>query len=144
MYLAYTSLDDITDREKYELARDMALAAITGENIYNFGEVLATPILNSLSNTDADWLKVVVESLNRGDLVQFNKVYELHANEFSAGILKNSSSFIIEKATLLSLVNLAFERPSHDRIIQFVDIADKCLLPMEKVSTLNDNRFHRI
>ena len=48
MFLAYTSMDDLTPTYRFELATDMALAALSGENIYNFGEVLATPILASL------------------------------------------------------------------------------------------------
>lgn len=48
MFLAYTSMDEMTAVRMYELATDMALAALSGENIYNFGEVIATPILATL------------------------------------------------------------------------------------------------
>ena len=38
------------------LATDIALAALSGEGVYNFGEVLATPILGALEDTPNAWL----------------------------------------------------------------------------------------
>ena len=40
MYLAYTPLDTLTLEQKQVLATDLALAALTGENVFNFGEVV--------------------------------------------------------------------------------------------------------
>ena len=38
MFLAYTPLEDMSPSEVYILATDMALASVTGDDIYNFGE----------------------------------------------------------------------------------------------------------
>eukprot|EP01032_Pedospumella_encystans_P031310 gene31310-35342_t len=46
MFLSYTNVEDLSAEERYTLATDMALASVTGDDIYNFGEVLATPILS--------------------------------------------------------------------------------------------------
>jgi hypothetical protein len=38
MFLAYTPVEDLSPEQRYTLATDMALASITGEDIFNFGE----------------------------------------------------------------------------------------------------------
>ena len=45
-YLAYTSLDTLSEPFKLDLAVDLSLAALLGENIYNFGELLAHPLVS--------------------------------------------------------------------------------------------------
>jgi hypothetical protein len=40
MFLAYTPLEDLSAPEIYTLATDMALASVTGDDIFNFGELL--------------------------------------------------------------------------------------------------------
>ena len=37
MYLAYTPLEDLPPADIYALATDMALASVTGDDIFNFG-----------------------------------------------------------------------------------------------------------
>ncbi|PWA39090.1 26S proteasome non-ATPase regulatory subunit 13 [Artemisia annua] len=44
LYLAYTSVESLSDSFKLDLAFDLSLSALLGENIYNFGELLAHPI----------------------------------------------------------------------------------------------------
>ncbi len=51
MFLAYTNMNTLSPDERYSLATDMSLAALTGDGVYNFGEVLATPILDVLKGT---------------------------------------------------------------------------------------------
>lgn len=40
MFLAYTPLEGIPQAERYTLATDISLAALTGEGVFNFGEVV--------------------------------------------------------------------------------------------------------
>lgn len=40
MFLAYTPLEGMTQAERYTLATDISLAALTGEGVFNFGEVV--------------------------------------------------------------------------------------------------------
>ncbi|OEL23142.1 26S proteasome non-ATPase regulatory subunit 13-like protein B [Dichanthelium oligosanthes] len=44
LYLAYTTVESLSEPFKQNLAFDLSLAALLGENIYNFGELLAHPI----------------------------------------------------------------------------------------------------
>ncbi|GJX99574.1 26S proteasome non-ATPase regulatory subunit 13 homolog A [Tanacetum coccineum] len=47
LYLAYTSVESLSDSFKLDLAFDLSLSALLGENVYNFGELLAHPIVES-------------------------------------------------------------------------------------------------
>mmetsp|Transcript_84195 Transcript_84195/g.239045 ORF Transcript_84195/g.239045 Transcript_84195/m.239045 type:complete len:275 (+) Transcript_84195:448-1272(+) len=51
MLLAYTPMDSMSAEQATSLATDMSLAAISGDSVYNFGEVLATPIVGALVGT---------------------------------------------------------------------------------------------
>ena len=40
---------------------DISLAALTGDGVFNFGEVLATPILGVLAQTPHAWLSELLK-----------------------------------------------------------------------------------
>lgn len=46
---------------RYSLAVDISLAALTGDGVFNFGEVLATPILGVLQQTPHAWLSEILQ-----------------------------------------------------------------------------------
>jgi 26S proteasome regulatory subunit N9 len=134
MFLSFTPLESLTAEERYVLATDMALASITGEETYNFGEVIATPILSSLQNTPNAWMFELVHVLNRGDIDQFNQLVDTHRAQYAAQpSLSGRHEMVKQKVVLLSLVNIAFERPSHDRQISFADIAAVTKIPLNQV-----------
>ena len=134
MFLAYTSVDDLRSNEKYALATDMALAAITGDDIYNFGEVLATPILKVLKDTPNEWLLLLVESMNNGHVDHFDNVVTSYHSQYTAQpVLQDKHVKVVEKMRLLAVLQLAFERPSHSRVIAFQDISDRIKVPTNEV-----------
>eukprot|EP01034_Spumella_vulgaris_P025551 gene25551-32021_t len=134
MFLSFTPLESLSAEERYVLATDMALASITGEETYNFGEVIATPILTSLLNTPNAWMFDLVHVLNRGDIDQFNQLVDTHRVEYAAQpSLTGRHELVKQKVVLLSLVNIAFERPSTDRQISFADIAAVTKIPLNQV-----------
>ncbi|ONM00352.1 26S proteasome non-ATPase regulatory subunit 13 homolog A [Zea mays] len=49
LYLAYTTVESLSESFKLDLAFDLSLAALLGDNIYNFGELLAHPIVSNSS-----------------------------------------------------------------------------------------------
>lgn len=137
MYLAYSHIDNLGVDEKVTLATDMALASITGEGIFNFGEVVATPILSSLKGTPNEWLQDLVLALDSGNVNTFNSILEAYKEQyFAQPVLTNKHEVIKEKVSLLSLVNIAFERPPHDRVIPFADIAARAVIPINQVESL--------
>jgi 26S proteasome regulatory subunit N9 len=135
MFLSYTSVEDLPADDRYALATDMALASVTGETIFNFGEVLATPILSYLKNTPNEWLLRVVEAMNAGNVEQFNHVVEsFRAAYFAQPVLAASHERVVcPKVVLLCIVNVAFERHSHDRVIPFADIAARAGIAYDQV-----------
>lgn len=134
MYLSYTSMDSISTEAKYILATDILLAAITGDDIYNFGEVVATPLLSVLQGTPNSWLFELVHSLNNGDVNQFNEVVDTFKAQYSSQpSLVGRHEIVKQKVVLLSLINMTFERASHDRQISFVDIAKRTMIPVDQV-----------
>jgi hypothetical protein len=46
---------------RYNLAVDLSLAALTGDGVFNFGEVLATPLLAVLQQTPHAWLSELLQ-----------------------------------------------------------------------------------
>jgi 26S proteasome regulatory subunit N9 len=110
----------------------MALAALSGEGIYHFGEVLATPILSHLTGTADEWLQHVVLAINSGDITQYQQAIQQYSSSYATISMFHDQ--IHQKALLLALITLIFERPSHDRIIRFEDIVIKCQIELPKVS----------
>lgn len=143
MLLAYTPVEELSGEQRFSLATDMALASITGENIYNFGEVIATPILNYLVGTPNQWLYDIVISLNNGDIDKFNLIVDANkASYFAQPSLASSQELVKQKVVLLSVMNLIFERPSHDREIDFNVIAEKARIPLDQVREFYYSSFN--
>ncbi|KAL5542742.1 hypothetical protein UlMin_010452 [Ulmus minor] len=56
LYLAYTSVEFLSDSFKLDLAFDLSLSTLLGDNIYNLGELLAHPIIKSLIGSKVETL----------------------------------------------------------------------------------------
>ncbi|CBJ31774.1 26S proteasome subunit like protein [Ectocarpus siliculosus] len=137
MFLAYTPLEGIPQAERYTLATDISLAALTGEGVFNFGEVLATPILSMLDGSPNAWLGSMMQAFNMGDIDAFNKLCAENQETMSAQpALVSRATFTKEKIALLCLMNMVFERHSQDRNIPFEEIAARTKLPVDQVEWL--------
>ncbi|KAA8525819.1 hypothetical protein F0562_007674 [Nyssa sinensis] len=84
LYLAYTSVESLSESFKLDLAFDLSLSALLGDNIYNFGELLAHPIIKSLLGTKVEWLYYILEAFNSGDLVRYQELCRVHRDALSA------------------------------------------------------------
>lgn len=134
MLLAYTPVEELSQETQYKLATDMALASITGEDIFNFGEVIATPILKALEGTPNEWLRDLVVALNSGDIDNFNMIVDRNRAEYGTQpALMTRHETVKQKVVLLCLMNLAFDRPSNEREIGLSEIADATRIPLEQV-----------
>jgi 26S proteasome regulatory subunit N9 len=133
-YLSYTPVNNISEGDQYVLATDMAIAALTGKGIYNYGEVLGTPVFPILKNSPNSWIHQLVTSLHTGNIDSFNSIIDLNKNKyFSQHSLAENHELIKQKIVLLSLMNLIYERSSHDRNICFSDISNRARVPLEQV-----------
>ncbi|KAL3743902.1 hypothetical protein ACJRO7_019065 [Eucalyptus globulus] len=137
LYLAYTSVDSLSASFKQDLAFDLSLSALLGDNIYNFGELLAHPIIKSLEGTKVGWLYYILQAFNAGDLVRYRDLCHVHSAALNAqpGLVENENK-LLEKINILSLMEIIFSRPSEDRTIPLSVIAERTELSTQDVEHL--------
>merc|ERR1711862_994675 len=135
LYLNYTPLEQMTKEDKYHLATGISLAALTGDGVFNFGEVLEHPILiSSLKDTENQWLLDLMHVFGNGNVTDFRSITAQHDVHIRAQpALVSRADVVQEKITLLALVNMVFERPSAERTLEFSDIADRICVSVEQV-----------
>lgn len=137
MYLAYSPYENMKQKDRADLAVNISLAALAGDGIFNFGQVLVTPILKALTGTEKEWLADLLNAFNKGDIEQFNTIMSKKQSEFDAQpALANKKQFIKEKIALMALMDLVFHRPAHDRTLTFEEIAIRTCLPLEQIEWL--------
>jgi len=136
LFLAYVKADALSVDEKRRWAFDLAVAALVGEEIFNFGELLTHSVLKDLKGTDLDWLLKLLRAFDHGDLDQFDSICAGAADQMNAQpILVANAELMRQKITILALLDLAFQRSS-DRKITFVEVSERCRLPLEEVDFL--------
>ncbi|KAF4366973.1 26S proteasome non-ATPase regulatory subunit 13 homolog B [Cannabis sativa] len=137
LYLAYTSVESLSESFKLDLAFDLSLSALLGDNIYNFGELLAHPIIKSLLGTKVEWLYYILQAFNTGDLVRYQELCRVHNSALSAqpALVENEKK-LVEKINILCLMEIIFSRSSDDRTIPLSIIAERTKLSIEDVEHL--------
>ncbi|XP_073001019.1 26S proteasome non-ATPase regulatory subunit 13 homolog B-like [Typha latifolia] len=137
LYLAYTTVDSISESFKLDLAFDLSLAALLGDNIYNFGELLAHPIINSLLGTKVEWVYHILQAFNSGNLTRYQELCQVHNAALTAqpALVQNERK-LLEKINILCLMEIIFSRPSEDRTIPLSIIAERTKLSIEDVEYL--------
>jgi 26S proteasome regulatory subunit N9 len=135
-FLAYTTPESLTAAEQRQWAFDIGIAALVGQDIYNFGEVLSHAIVTSLRGGDHAWLHDLLVAFHKGSLADFDAVISRDAKKLvEQPALVASEEFLRQKVTLLALMELAFTR-ALDRNISFVDIATACRVAPAQVEYL--------
>jgi len=132
-YLGCTELDDLSKEEQAKHAFFLSLAALLGEKVYNFGELLAHKVLESLRGTENAWLIDLLFVFNSGDVAKFKAMkpqWETQAD------LKANENKLFEKVCLLCLMEMTFRREATARQIAFTEIAKETTLPLECIELL--------
>ena len=112
----------------------MALAALISGGIYNFGEVLGTPVLHVLKNSPNSWLHELVVALHRGNIDDFNSIVDKSKDKyFQQPSLASKHEELKQKVVLLSVMNMVFERAAHDRTITFSEISNRSRIAVDQV-----------
>lgn len=107
LFLAYSPLDQLSLIQQGNLAFDLCIAALIGEKIYNFGELLAHPILATLETEKShSWMVDLLKCFHRGDIVGFDGLLasnkELVAQQPA---ITGNMVLLKSKITLLCLVS---------------------------------------
>jgi len=132
-YLGCTDLHEIDEEEKKSRAFTLSLAALLGDGVYNFGELLAHPILNSLRGTSREWVIELLYTFNSGNL---SKYEELRKCWSSQADLSANEIALRQKISLLCLMEMTFKRPGNNRVLTFTEIANETRLPENEVELL--------
>jgi len=142
-YLGHVVLDDVPQMELFELARDLAVAALIGPAIYSLGEFLRNPVSNHLKDqSSTSWLLPLIVAMNTGNMKEFRSILDgAQANPESADIIKvlrEKESTLVEKINILALMELIFKQSATEsgRRIAFTDIAKETGVNLDDVETL--------
>lgn len=137
LYLAFISSDSLPADVKLSLAVDISLAALLGDNVYNFGELLLHPIMKALSESPYAWLREMLEAFNHGDLHAYDALCSKHAAALNAQpALVAHERKLREKITILCLMELIFNLPAEQRKIPLAAIAERTKLTVDGVEFL--------
>ncbi|KAG9005667.1 26S proteasome regulatory subunit [Tulasnella sp. JGI-2019a] len=134
LYLACVNPEtDITPEDRLVRAHDLGISALLGETIYNFGELLMHPILDSLDNTPHHWIKDLLFTFNEGNIGKFESLGTQLPRE---PILAANADFLRQKICLMALIEAVFKRSGDQRTMSFQTIAEETRLPQDEVEHL--------
>ena len=129
-YLGCLDYEKENEQELYGKAFTLALAALLGDTISNFGELLQHPIINNLKKKD-DWLIDLLAAFNEGDLKKFA---ELRAKWTTQPDLASHEIQLRQKISLLCLMELTFKSPNG--VLTFEEITRQTYLPANEIEYL--------
>jgi 26S proteasome regulatory subunit N9 len=132
-YLGFVDTAAMPASEQSERAFHLGLAALLAENVYNFGEILSHSVMESLRGTERTWMVKLLFAFNTGDLSQFEALRPFW--EQQPDLFKNQG-MLLKKIHLLSVMELIFRRPAHDRTIPFSAIASGAQINISEVEKL--------
>ena len=102
--------------------------------MYNFGEILLHPILQTLKgDPEKVWVIDLLRAFNRGDIKRFEESRKFWGDQTD---LKSNEITLQRKLRLLSLMELTFQRQSTQRTLQFSLISETAQIPLDEVEQL--------
>lgn len=119
-YLGCTDLATVPLAEQQTWAFDISIAALLGDNVFNFGELLSNGVLQSLEGTPNEWLVRLLTVFNSGDVDGFAA---LEPAWTSNSDLAPKATALRNKLVLMALMEQVYHAPAHKRIFPFSDIA---------------------
>ncbi|KAL7892814.1 uncharacterized protein TrAtP1_008032 [Trichoderma atroviride] len=134
LYLACIDLSTLSDEERHQRAYFLSVAALVSTSIYNFGELLLHPILDTLGRSESDaWLRDLLFAYNRGDLAAYDVLSD---NIASNKLLNENSDSLRQKIYLAALTEAVFRRPPHDRTMTFATISQETKVQPQEIEHL--------
>ncbi|KAL2088455.1 hypothetical protein ACEWY4_015354 [Coilia grayii] len=132
-YLGCVDIKDIPETEKQERAFTLGLAGLLGEDVYNFGELLMHPVLETLRNTDKQWLIDTLYAFNGGNVEKFQALKSAWGQQPD---LATHEAKLMKKIQLLCVMEMTFTRPANNRQLTFQEIAQSAKIPVHEVELL--------
>jgi 26S proteasome regulatory subunit N9 len=137
-YLAFVKTEDLDPEFRLALAVDVGLAALLGEGVYSFAQLLMHPVAAHLDNSPAfSWLAELLRAFNRGDIAAYEALCTKHAAKLNAQpALVEGERRLREKVTVCALLALVSARPPDARRIALSEVARATKLPEDGVELL--------
>ncbi|KAG9267078.1 26S proteasome non-ATPase regulatory subunit 13-like [Astyanax mexicanus] len=132
-FLGCVDVKDLSETEKQERAFTLGLAGLLGEGVYNFGELLMHPVLESLRNTDKQWLIDTLYAFNSGNVVKFQALKSAWGQQPD---LAAHEPKLMQKIQLLCVMEMTFTRPTNNRQMTFQEIAQSAQIQENEVELL--------
>lgn len=132
-FLGCVDLATIPLEEQVQRAFDLGLAAMLAPTIYNFGELLAHPILDSLKGTDKNWLIDLLFAFNSGNIAKFTEMQPTWSQEADLVV---AFAMMRQKISLLAVMELVFVSGARERGLSFEEVAKAAQLPVDEVEVL--------
>uniref|UniRef100_A0A915IS60 26S proteasome non-ATPase regulatory subunit 13 n=1 Tax=Romanomermis culicivorax TaxID=13658 RepID=A0A915IS60_ROMCU len=132
-YLGCIDLSKLTSEDKSFQAFCLGIAALLGEDIYNFGELLAHPILDAMKGTSYYYIVDLLNAFNAGDLKKFDY---LRNHWIKQNDLALQAKSLEKKIQLMALVELAFSLLTSGRKLSFDEISKRSGVKIDAVEFL--------
>ncbi|RDD41166.1 26S proteasome non-ATPase regulatory subunit 13 [Trichoplax sp. H2] len=139
-FLGCIDLKDMTLDEQKARARDLSFAALLADNLFNLGELLVHPILNSLRKTNDEWIIRMLLAFNKGDHESFENLKPYWKEQTE---LAQNEGSLRQKLALFGLVELTFHKPANNRVLSFKEISHFTKTPLGSVEMLVMKAFAR-
>uniref|UniRef100_A0A8C6CQM8 26S proteasome non-ATPase regulatory subunit 13 n=1 Tax=Moschus moschiferus TaxID=68415 RepID=A0A8C6CQM8_MOSMO len=111
-FLGCVDIKDLPVSEQQERAFTLGLAGLLGEGVFNFGELLMHPVLESLRDTDRQWLIDTLYAFNSGNVERFQTLKTAWGQQ------------------------MTFTRPANHRQLTFEEIAKSAKITVNEVELL--------
>ncbi|KAG8563789.1 hypothetical protein GDO81_016201 [Engystomops pustulosus] len=132
-FLGCTELKDLPVSEQQDRAFTLGLAGLLGEGVYNFGELLMHPVLESLRSSERQWLIDTLYAFNSGNVETFRALKTAWGQQPD---LAANEALLLKKIQLLCLMEMTFTRPANHRQLTFEEIAKSAQVNVNDVELL--------
>jgi len=132
-FLGCTDVGDMSKEEQAKHAFFLSLAALLGEKVFNFGELLAHKVLDSLKGGENEWLIEILFAFNSGNVAKFRALKPKWSTQPD---LAANEAVLFEKVCLMCMMEMTFRKEATARQISFGEIATSTTLPVDQVEML--------
>ncbi|KAI5959999.1 RPN9 [Candida theae] len=134
--LFLSSVPSLTSAEKVQLCYDLCIAALLGDKVYNFGELILHDILQEIASQESpyNWLYNLIQALNAGDLSSFNRWLSVAFTKSPQ--LQSHQVFIKQKIIIMALLELISTKSTTNKRISFKEISEFTGTPLNDVEHL--------
>jgi 26S proteasome regulatory subunit N9 len=138
LYLAFTPLSAIPEKDRPQLAFEIGVAALIAEEQFIFGELMQQDLLASLDGSQYGWIKDILTAFGEGKFDMYDTALAKHKALIEAEpALKGKEATVLRpKMAALALMELAFRKPKKQRRLAFEELSQHCRVGPKEVEHL--------